>query len=191
MEKFKNKDFEKRRLYHPYYMERFISLKAAADLLALGVFPNAKEVTESFAAFHAAEKYFPYSRLDPNVNVVCVGDGTKPRTAAVFAFLTKWNCHSVDPTLQESLKYNAVERLEVYQYRIEDVQLVFQKPVLICLVHSHATVQACLEHIEAPERYVISIPCCVPQNLGRVPCISYADERIWSPKNEVKIWSRV
>jgi hypothetical protein len=58
------------------------------------VFPNAKELTESFAAnnairIHLAGEYTPG---DERVTVIAVGDGNTPRTAALCAFLTKWQC---------------------------------------------------------------------------------------------------
>lgn len=32
---------------------------------------------------------------------ICIGDGTTPRTASLAAYLTAWNCVSVDPALRE------------------------------------------------------------------------------------------
>ena len=32
---------------------------------------------------------------------ICIGDGTTPRTAALAAYLTAWNCVSVDPAMRE------------------------------------------------------------------------------------------
>ena len=76
------------------YLNDFIKLnKSAADMLNLGLFPNAKEITESYSAFNAVKtKLKQYELGDPGVTVVSVGDGRTPRTAALFAFRTKWQC---------------------------------------------------------------------------------------------------
>jgi hypothetical protein len=39
---------------------------------------------------------------DESVAFVSVADGSTPRTAATVAYLTKWQCHSVDPQLKKT-----------------------------------------------------------------------------------------
>ena len=73
------------------YTSELLSLACGPRLLELGLYPDAKELTESFAAFsavreHLKEHFVPH---DPTVTVLCVGDGVAPRTAALFAFRTK------------------------------------------------------------------------------------------------------
>lgn len=85
------------------YIEEFIKLnKSASDLLLLNVFPNAKEITESYAAFNAIRSKLKFDLSDPNVAAVCVGDGYSPRTAALLAFRTNFQCISVDPGLNKN-----------------------------------------------------------------------------------------
>lgn len=38
-------------------------------------------------------------KQDNTVKFVSVADGSTPRTAAVVAYRTQWECHSVDPQL--------------------------------------------------------------------------------------------
>jgi len=83
------------------YINEFVKLKCAPDLLAWGVFPNAKEITESMAMYHAVKNYVPFDLHDEEINLVVVGDGKSPRTAALFAVMTKWTCYSVDPKMDE------------------------------------------------------------------------------------------
>src|SRR5687767_13024693 len=70
------------------YFDQLLSLRCVLDLLAHEVFPNAKEITESLAAVRAAFKYSGLDSGDTSIQVVCVGDGATPRTAATFAFRT-------------------------------------------------------------------------------------------------------
>ncbi|CAF2315895.1 unnamed protein product [Rotaria sp. Silwood2] len=84
----------------------------------MSLFPNAKEITESFAVWSALRQFiFPrleqqlsmsestdsISSMDSRQNaIIVVGDGMTPRTAALCAYLTKglWQCYSIDPMLQ-------------------------------------------------------------------------------------------
>ncbi|CAM4965635.1 unnamed protein product [Rotaria socialis] len=102
--------------YHLDYLDEFLKLICAPDLLTLGLFPNAKEITESYAVW-AALRRFIFSRFEKSSSksidpipstdhrqnaIIVVGDGMTPRTAALCAYLTKglWQCYSIDPILQ-------------------------------------------------------------------------------------------
>lgn len=171
--------------YHNYYGNRFISMKCAPDMLAAGLFPNLKEITESFAAFEAT-CHLPYSYNDPNINVVCVGDGCSPRTAAMFAYRSKWTTYSIDPLLRNK-SWN-VHRMTFYPSRIEDVSLEFKTPTIIVCVHSHAKLTHCVKSIQAPVRHIINIPCCVKPDIKN-PVFTYKDVHIHSEKNLVEIYN--
>ena len=183
------------------YLTELVNMKCGPDLLALGLFPNAKEVSESFAAFHAVRKHLRVMGLEgpqafgrEDITVIAVGDGSTPRTAATFAFRSRWTCYSVDPRLREKWwgwKPKGIDRLWGVAQRIEDCHPVFDGPTIIVAVHSHATLEATLGAIEAPLRHIVAIPCCVPQELCIAPEIEYADWGIWSPERTVKIWLNV
>lgn len=184
MLQFKNKSFERQaRKFHNYYLNRFMSMKCAPDLLLLGMFPNAKEITESFAAFEAMT-HLPYDFKD-DIQIVVVGDGTKPRTGAVFAFRSAWSVISLDPLMKKT-DYD-IKRLTAYQARMEDLTFEFDKPTVIVCVHSHAKLSVCLERIKAPKRYLINIPCCVKPDIG-IPMLRYDDPNLQSEKNTVEIY---
>jgi len=181
----KNTSFTKHaKKYHSRYINYFIGLKSAIDMLRLNLFPNAKEITESMGGFNSI-KHFPIRRDDPNINIVVVGDGHKPRTAALCAFMSKWNCVSIDPELRRT-EY-PIKRLTCYKSKIEDLKLEFDSPTVLLLVHSHAPSLPCIENIKAPIKYISSIPCCFPDNFG-IPDTTYIDENIWSPKNRVNTY---
>lgn len=176
------------------YFDELVGLTCGPDLLSLGLFPNAKEITESFAAYRAAMKLgLPLS--DPRLEVVVVGDGSTPRTAATFAFRSKWICTSVDPALGKWPKdwEGKVQRLKVAASKIEDWQPARPLgPTLVVAVHSHANLQVALDRVSLLAESitgVIAIPCCVPQTLdGQDPDWEYADWGIWSPQRTVRIW---
>lgn len=177
------------------YIEEFFRLdKSASDMLLLGIFPNAKEVTESYAAFNAVRKNIELDTKDTNVVVISVWDGRTPRTAALFAFLTKWQSISVDPQLNtEKIPFweSKIQRLKCIPKKIEDIDLKFKK-VIIVAVHSHAPLLEILNHVKAEEqRSLISIPCCISYNYNKTSCKEYYDAGIWSEKNLVKIWKTI
>lgn len=83
------------------YLNEFTKIAAAPDMLLQKLFPNAKEITESFGAYHAVRKHLTgFIPLNaPDVHAWFIGDGSTPRTAATFAFRSAWQCHSLDPGL--------------------------------------------------------------------------------------------
>lgn len=172
------------------YLNELIRLKCGPDLLVHRLFPNAKEVTESFAAWHAVKHIKGLEYNDPNVLCVCVGDGHTPRTGATFAFRTAWTVASVDPMLRKT-QYN-IQRLTVHGCPIEDFHGMYcHKRVLIVAVHSHANLWRASRAFQALRMDIIAIPCCVPQRLKVAPTRSYRDPHILSEKNEILIWEDV
>jgi hypothetical protein len=174
------------------YMDEFIKLKCAPDMLLLNLFPDVKEITESFATYNAVRKHFKhtYDFSDPSVTIIVVGDGSTPRTAATFAFRSNWECISVDPNLKIRDRYQQIKRLEIFDSKIEECSFDFDK-VIILHVHSHVKIETSLKHIKANERHLISMPCCVPQVHDREPDVEYDDWGCWSPKNKIKIWRNI
>lgn len=165
--------------------------KCAPDLLANALFPNGKEVTETMACFEASNHLDSgYEWNNPNVTVFVVGDGHKPRTAATFACRTSWNTYSIDPLLAP--KIYTIRRLSLIRRKIEDCELpAFSGTALIVMPHSHAPIDTCLQKIRAGKRALITLDCCVRQDIGREPDVEYVDEHVWSPKNTVRVWRNV
>jgi len=185
---YQQKQSEKR---HSRYLDIFIGCKCAPDLLEHRLFPNTKEITESFAMYDASGKLpegYEWNRK--NVTCVVVGDGTKPRTGAMFAYRTAWNVVSIDPNMSNTY-YGDINRFKTYKNRIEDLKLEFNENTVIVLPHSHAKIQDCLDSIKAPKRSIITMDCCVKNNLDTKPDVVYNDLDVWSPMNEIKIWRDV
>jgi len=175
------------------YLDEFLGLKCRDDLLRLGLFPNAKEITESLAAYHAVKRTLGDVRDlgDPRRTAVVVGDGCTPRTAAVLAFRTRWRVYSVDPQLRKYEGWAGVERLTVVPFRVEDWSLTLDGPAVVVAVHSHASLGEAVLRVRAPELAVIAIPCCAPQEVGSLPDLEYRDWGVWSEKRTVRVWRHV
>jgi hypothetical protein len=183
-------------------MDEFIQqYKSAGDMLILGIFPDAKEITESFGAFNAVRTKLKklYDLNNPNITLISVGDGRTPRTATLFAFKTKWQCLSVDPNLNQDkipLWESKVHRLHCIPKKVEDLTKFdwcfneYESAVIVA-VHSHAPLGAILNKIKAEQRSLVSIPCCVPHNYNKTKHIEYIDAGINSPKNLVKVWKTI
>ncbi len=176
------------------HIEEFFKLKCAPDLLAWKLFPNAKEVTESMAAFEAVRNIVMtragINYKSTNVKLICVGDGVVPRTAALFATRTAWDCYSIDPMMRD-FQY-PVKRLQTYKNKIEELDFNFKDDIIVIVcVHSHATIKNILAHIHGKERHLVTIPCCVPHVISNKSYIGYADANIWSEKNEIKVWINI
>jgi hypothetical protein len=170
------------------YLNEMVRMRCTVDMLELRLFPDMKEVTESYAAYAAVRDHCGLALSDPSVTVLAVGDGHTPRTAATFAFRSAWRCFSIDPriTLRD---WSSIQRLTVLRSLVEDVPPIqCDGPAVIVAVHSHAPLRAAYEAVRAPEIYVVAIPCCVPQKLWRKPDMAYDDPGIWSPKRAVHVW---
>ena len=177
------------------YLNEFIRLKCAPDLLMFKLFPNIKEITESMAVYNTVRKYlqneFPLSSRD--VTCLVVGDGHMPRTGALFAFRTNWDVISVDPNMfKDKPPLLRINRLLSVKGKIENFDNLLQhiktQKVLVVCVHSHAKLSACVAQLKEKEITVISMPCCVPDDLNIVPEISYDDWGIHSPKRTINIY---
>ena len=90
------------------YLNEFIKLRCAPELLTLRVFPDAKEITEAMSVLSAWRAHIlplaaalPPAAAGERRCIVCVGDGCTPRSAALFAFMTQgWEAISVDPEMK-------------------------------------------------------------------------------------------
>jgi len=166
---------------------------AAPLLMSENIFPNIKEITESMGAFVAIHEHLIKTGLDRNsdtVDVIAVGDGHSPRTAALIACLTKWNCISVDPQLRT--REWKIKRLTTYKDKIEDVIGINgnnERTAIIVCVHSHAKLSDCLNAVKDYKTvHLINIPCCFKSDLKFEPDISYTDIGIQSEKQRVEIY---
>lgn len=191
---FKNSDFDKK-MIPAKYINRFISLNSLEEFGKFGLFPNPKEVTESFGMYNAVMRYVventDISKGHNDANVFVVGDGVTPRTAGLMAFMTKWDCFSIDPELRDN-DYSGIRRLLCYSCKIEDFTTDFlegdDRPRIILMPHSHAEAQITWNKLANDKTWLITMPCCVRHQLN-LPCIEYRDVAVASPKNFIKVYS--
>lgn len=175
------------------YINEILRLNCAPELLELKLFPNAKEITESFGVFRAVQSYagkdFPLN--DPNIVLFSVGEGKRPATSAMFAFRTKWTCYAVDPKIDEThdafKKVRKLGYIKKYVQHITNLTEAYEKVVIIAQ-HSHANLIKTVNALRGDKTLVVAIPCCVDLKLEFDPTYSYYDWGIHSPKRNVKIW---
>ena len=187
------------------YLDELFKLNCAPELIGLKLFPNAKEVTESFAMFNAVRGRWRRSGIlaNPHALFVVVGDGVSPRTAATFAFRSQGICVSVDPLLRRETKWEKINRLVLADKKIEHlsspftwVKKVEQTPAIIIHCHSHADLTSSLRQVSSwvsprvDVQGIVSMPCCVPDEvpLGWKLADSYADWGVMSPQRTINIY---
>lgn len=147
---------------------------------------------------------------------ILVGDGSTPRTAALFAHMApSWRCVSVDPQLKydtvasrayrgrESADMRAavdkwdtrVPNLVMLRRKIEQVRVHCRRAVIV-MVHAHVGLDAAVEAVRASAGIVgvVCVPCCnnfASQAVfdGRGPDVCYVDTNMISQQREVRCWS--
>jgi len=177
-------------LKSPYYLERILAHPRAKDMLKL--FPNSKEVTETFGAWEAVQKHLPHlDRANPDIVAIVIGDGHSPRTGALIAMSTSWEVHSIDPLLRPK-HVGKIKRLATHRecFPSPSVMQFDGKKVVVVAVHSHAGFNPILD-IECTSLDAVAIPCCVPHKLPGLTPQVYADTAIWSPERNVHIWKGI
>ncbi|EQC40553.1 hypothetical protein SDRG_02443 [Saprolegnia diclina VS20] len=189
------------------YLNEFVGdLKCASALLERGLFPDAKEVTETMGVFNAIRKLNLHV-LDADDDdatglrngIVVVGDGMTPRTATMFASRTKgWTCFSVDPIMRMStpeapVPWADVDKVVPICAKIEDIRIRLHKAIVI-LVHAHVTMPQAMTSIQANTVVaVLTLPCCNwyghQEELDqRPPTVVYDDMSILSQHREIRLW---
>lgn len=178
------------------YLSELLTLDCGPELLRLRLYPDAKELTESFAAFHAVRKHLGsiFKPEDSTVTLICVGDGSVPRTATLFAFRTKWKCFSVDPQMRNPGEcWGGVKRLEALNAKIEDCSFSGQKMVVVC-VHAHVGLAECLAVSDYSEALgIVAMPCCnfysrLQLSDQQSPVAEYYDSGVVSPHRLVRVY---
>lgn len=163
----------------------------------------AKELTESISSWKMASRLA--NPQNPNVLVLCVGDGVMPRTAALIAHVTRWTCVSADPIMRvEKAKEvcKDMKRLYIYESKERGLHVHLHRDtltdrlwdaVIIIHTHSHARLSksvmaaACVPTLAL---HAISLPCCVEDDLPLIHRIK-KDKHILSPKNTWHIYKDI
>lgn len=172
------------------YIDRLFGMKCFRDIVELGAFTSAKDVSESMAALHGASCHGgiplpsnggPGGPASRRVLCICVGDGSTPRTAVLAAFVKGWECVSIDPVLRGEWagRHQTVRGLRGFSGTLEDFIAAPPDPdalpvevpshLIVLCVHSHARFRgaASLSRLFAKccgdhdiPAVVVSLPCC-------------------------------
>lgn len=196
------------------YLQQFFDSACMASIAP--VFDNYKkprirdkEITESMGCLNAATQYSGFDPSDPEVKVIVVGDGIRPRTGLIFAYHTLWDVVSLDPLMDTNWfstfssfrkeSGHPIRRCRVQATKIEDVEAYqYSKKQIIVLPHSHAPVVNTLKVIQG-KSVIINLPCCVRVD-DRLKAeayhkhhgyTSYIDDQILSGKREINIWKDI
>ena len=181
---------------HLGYVNAFMRRRCAPDLLALRVFPDAKEITESEGLRRAAIDGCGCDPRDPGIAAVVVGDGATPRTGALLAFTTRWQVVSIDPRA-DAASVEHVRRLTTRNTRIERAEpwpAPGSHTWVVLAPHSHARLDDALAWARAnappgAALHAAACPCCVVQRIAERPCEErYRDLGIWSDRGSLQIW---
>ena len=202
------------------YIDEFLSLKCAEDLIAHKIYPNAKEITEAFSVLHALRTYLKSSSKDPlhrnyhfensNVTAVVIGDGSTPRIASLLCFITKWkSVYSVDPMLniKKNRSWNKIRHLKCKRSKIEDLTIKIEPDhnVVVLLMHSHVLLERSLESLcftngedrkSKSKIAVVTVPCCqfVEKHktlYDKQADFTFSDVSMATDKNTFYIWKDV
>jgi hypothetical protein len=173
------------------YLDLFLQWSCCSPLLAMGLFPDGKEITESVGCLWAVKMHLEQSLKlsDHQVTCIVVGDGARPRTAALACFMTKWRrVISIDPaitpeTMTEFEQVHRIDRLEMRPARMQDTVIEVDPEkdecVVIILPHAHVCPNAAIAQLhfqesnsgeeqhtqetrlkKLPRVAIVQLPCC-------------------------------
>lgn len=183
------------------YINQYFRLNCSADMQAIRLFPNVKEIQESFGTFNIVTEHImtmdPNITLDnPNINVYVIGDGVSPRTAATFNFLSKWKTFSIDPLMRTEKDWSSVNNLTVLKGTGEEcIEAIVEQKDYIFLVFPHSHIpelNSIYKHFKNQKVWIINLPCCKPNQGNGLPIkkfIGIVDTNINSPKNIFNIYN--
>jgi len=171
-----------------HYLNEFIRLKCAPTLLESEMFPNIKEITESMTALNALRRHVGASNFAKTWTLFDVGCGHAPRTAALLAHITRWDCYAIDPVLKQKARFLKTRRLTLIDRCVEDIEPFFCTTAVVTAVHAHVKLSSILEKVQAKRMIIVAMPCCKPLELPDYSCVEYKDMGCLSPKRTVKIY---
>lgn len=196
------------------HVDEFLMSGAAQHLLSLGLFPDAKEISESMAAFLAVRQHMPglWDLQDPSILCACIADGHTPRTGAVMHALTGWQVLSCDPAMRPAVAKEMsfrMPRLSALRGVAAELPEHEVERLVVVAVHAHNFVNRpppgaiaqglmprpnilaeTLGRLRAKEVLIVALPCCHRLWLpDREHVAEYHDPGIWSHHNRIKIWS--
>jgi hypothetical protein len=152
-----------------HYISEYLKLKCSGQLQEL--FSQSanpyKEITESMSAWKNIKEYIDIK--DKTHTCIFIGDGSLCLTGALFAFLIKGKCISVDPNIniEKMEMWNERENPRHFQWfkgKYQEIDMQNQRECYdLILVHAHVELEELVSHLPA-WRYLYTNPCCKPQD---------------------------
>ena len=199
------------------HIDEFLGHSSVKSLLCLSdkwsLFPDAKEISESVAAFAAVRQHMPgvWDLDDPSITCVCIAAAPTPRTAAIMHTFTRWRVFSCDPAMREGVAKDLnfrMPRLTALRCMAGELPALTAERLAIVAVHAHNFVTRpppgaiargmprpnilaeTLARTTAKEVLIVALPCCHRLWLpDREHVAEYRDPGIWSHHNRVKVRS--
>ena len=188
---------------HIGYLDEFIRRRASTDLLRLGIFPDAKEVTEAEGIRRAISNECQTNLKDTGILIIASGDGKKSRLGHLLAYTTAWTTVSIDPLAVEVATES--KRVHVIARRIEEVDDVPEQwipeklsRIIVTAPHSHGKLDNAVKVAWKVARKAggevtidaVALACCVRQSIaGRERCDQLIEDLgIWSGGSQIQIW---
>ena len=216
--KFRARRFEGLLPIHTKHLDRFMTWDCAPVLLSLGMFGTsaaAQEVTESVAMLRAAEQNVPsLASSAESVTAIVIGDGSKPRTAAILAMRTRWRrILSIDPALDAPMDAPGgfspfgptIDRLWVASAKIQDLEISTDtEHVVVMLPHCHVVPDGALRSLRmtpsspegtTPRLSVLQMPCCAyvwhDKVQGSPADLTFEDTAVAASCRTIRVWRDV
>ena len=216
--KFRARRFEGLLPIHTKHLDRFMTWDCAPVLLGLGMFGTsaaAQEVTESVSMLRAAEQHVPSLASNAeSVTAIVIGDGSKPRTAAIIAMRTRWRrILSIDPALDAPedapggfLPFGpTIDRLWVASAKIQDLEITIDtKHVVVMLPHCHVVPDDALRSLrmlpsstDGTKQHlsVLQMPCCAyvwhDKVQGSPADVTFEDTAVAASCRIIRVWRDV
>ncbi|CAF1425601.1 unnamed protein product, partial [Adineta steineri] len=154
------------------YLDQFLQLICAPDLITMGLFPNAKEITESFAQCYSIDPLLQYD---------------------TYADITFSNRRSLT-TIDQCKEWKNIKGLRMTRAKIQTVSIQCRKAIIV-MMHAHVTIEDAINAVDASEGIygVVTCPCCKwapyqEECFQQTPHEQYIDKRLLSAKNQINVW---
>lgn len=148
-----------------------------------------KEMTESMGIYAALTKVFEKGDFKQPHNLICIGDGTTPRTGALIAHLTKWRVWSIDPIMR--LDRGVTKNLTLIKNKVENIRRgVLPERAILVSPHGHFDMRKAIQLMNPS--LIITMPCCFfeKQTLNEDPQWDYRDPYVLTEHNRILIYKR-
>lgn len=175
------------------YINEFMRLKCAGDLLAAKIFGSAKEVSEAMGVYAAIRRNLRSLRFDdPTVTALVREEGSVPRIGALLAYRTSWNVVSIGQNLKD--RAWRIHRLTVIPAGLTEAIAALPRLDKVLIVTVGDIGAMILGTLALPDARVSGVALTndgVDTGPLSWPDVVQEDMAIWSGNRTVSTWQRV